>query len=183
MRRLPRLRRSRRALCFGLGSALLLCACGDENAPSTGSCSGSIGGVSIAGPIDASSDVRYVSRPTCADQSLRRFDFSYASGALKVKSDMSGMEPMIRFIPATYPVPPTREWTPLETWVIASPSPRPDLTSGTFTVENKSPRIVGKFHLVFANGSTITCDYDLRKGKDEDSAPGCPDGRLDDDWD
>jgi hypothetical protein len=135
---------------------MVVAAC--TGGPPSGSVNGTIGGTTVDGQIDGSSEFYLQRRTSCTtlDQSI--FHLSYAGGALKLDFQLDG-GPSI-FADLSYPVPPTGP--PLTSFTVTPSTPA--LASGssiTVGISGLLGRRDGSFTLVFTDGSTVNGTFDL----------------------
>jgi len=140
-----------------------LAGCGlTDDSPPKGSCKGTMGLVSIDGPIDSSSTYRRVEG--LFDDYDGYLDLSYAGGAFKITAEFN--DPPSVFDEGTHalPSPGVEDESGLvERWSVMPQSHEgaPSRTGGNIEITGTSGRLVGTFRNDFADGSSVTCDFDI----------------------
>jgi hypothetical protein len=164
-------------------SLLLLSACSDSE-PSSGSVTGSVGGTSVAGEIDADESFFYLSRKaTCVDIHRDLFFLSFGGGALQIHGHTLGMVSIIQ-PPLTDPLPLPTAPRIVGEWVVDEPAGAV-LVTGSVTLDGTGTtnrRIAGSFRMEHDDASTAEGEFELRYAMDRNTGPRT-DCNGDGDWD
>jgi hypothetical protein len=150
----------------------LLAACGGE--PATGQCTGAVGSTLLDAPIDADSNFHRIARRTCTGLDRMAFEWRYGGGALHIRAETQ--RALTVFDPeGTYPIPPSPGASFIEKWEIKAPESAPQVSGGSVRLKYRSGhRVSGTFEVSHADGTRLTCEFDLPEGVDEGAEPNCP---------
>ena len=174
-----------RTLLLAACLATLLAGCSD---PATGHCTGTLAGAPFDADIDPESEHHVVQRQVCTvSGNQTRWTFSFGEGALQISALSPEASPS-SLVELTADLPPEGTW--FEQWMMLAPRDSAALQYGTMTIPADFPdftgRIKGSFQMGLADGTALTCTFDLPKANDEGRDIDCPDEHTSShhhDWD